>query len=63
MPDDLQRQLFENNRELVKEALKEGISEWMDKQYAKVGRWTLGALGVVVLGAVIYVIGHFGSAK
>ncbi len=63
MPEDIKYELFAKDRELVKEAFKEAASEWMDKQYAKVGRWTLAAFGVLILGAAIYLIGHFGSSK
>jgi len=31
----------ERQKDIVKEALKEGLREWLDEQFARVGRWTL----------------------
>ena len=42
--------------EAKKELIKEAISEWLDKQFALLGKWTLGGLvsaGVAALGYMI----------
>ena len=43
------------NSRAVKEALKEGVSEWLDEQFARLGKWTLGGLLAAVLAGAIYV--------
>ena len=39
----------EEQKELHKEAIKEAISEWLDKQILLVGRWTLKGLASMAL--------------
>ena len=43
----------EEQKELYKQAIKEAADEWLQKQYATFGRWTvrglLSALSVVIL--------------
>jgi hypothetical protein len=43
-------------RTLVKEALKEGISDWLDDKYRLVGKYTVRAIGVALFGAVVWFI-------
>lgn len=42
------------NAELEKDIIKEAIREWMDDKYAVVGKWTVGTVGVLLTGALIY---------
>lgn len=39
---------------LFKETLREAIDEWMDKQFAKFGRWSLYGIVVFLFGVVTY---------
>ncbi len=66
MPEDLKREInraFLEDRELVKQAMREGMNEWLDKQYAKVGRWTIATLGVIAISALVYLMQHLGRGK
>ena len=44
----------EEQKELHKEAIKEAISEWMDKQYSIVGQWTIRGFRTMLVVAVVY---------
>lgn len=37
-----------------KEAVKEGIQEWLDKQFASFGRWTFYGIISAALGGTVY---------
>lgn len=39
-----------------KELIKEAISEWLDKQFARLGKWTLAGLCSAGLAAIGYLI-------
>ena len=41
----------EEQKELQKAAIKEAIQEWLDKQFATVGRWTV--RGIVSAGLAV----------
>ena len=43
-------------KELVKNALKEGISEWLDEQIQEVGKWTLRAFAAVLVAGLAYFV-------
>jgi hypothetical protein len=43
-------------REIVKEALKEGIRDWIDDKYREVGKYTLAALAAVTFAGLIYFV-------
>jgi hypothetical protein len=43
-------------REVVKEALKEGISDWLDEKYRVLGKYTARAFAAAVFAAVVYFI-------
>lgn len=47
MPVDL-------TREEQKEAVKEAISEWLDAQFAVVGRWTMHGIMASALAGLLY---------
>lgn len=40
----------------IKQALKEGLKEWMNEKYAVFGLYSIRAVGVAALGALIYFI-------
>ena len=44
----------EEQKELHKEAIKEAIQEWLDKQYSVVGRWTVKGFRAMFVVAVVY---------
>lgn len=44
----------EEQKELHKEAIKEAISEWLDKQFTTLGKWTLKGLASAGLAVFIY---------
>lgn len=39
-----------------KRIVKEAISEWLDKQFASFGKWSLFGIGAAALGALAYFI-------
>ena len=44
------------NNDQVKDALKEALKEWLDEQFMRLGRWTLGGLCSAGLFALAYFI-------
>lgn len=42
------------DREMLKEATKEAIKEWMDERYAALGRWAVGALMAAAFAGAVY---------
>jgi hypothetical protein len=44
----------EIDKDAQKEILKEAINEWLDKQFAKLGKWTLGGICSAGLAALAY---------
>lgn len=44
------------SKEEAKEAMKEAIKEWMDAQFARLGKWSAGGIIVAALGALGYFI-------
>lgn len=40
----------------IKDVFKEALKEWMDEKFAKFGKWTLGALGVIIFGFILKLI-------
>ncbi len=47
--------------DLLKDAVKEALSEWLDKQFAKFGRWGLGALASVALAGLVTLAVRYGK--
>lgn len=41
-------------RNQTKEALKEGLQEWLDAKYAAFGKWSLRAIGAAALSVLAY---------
>jgi hypothetical protein len=54
--DDQQKQLF-------KEAMKESLNEWLDKQFAVLGKWTVFGILSMALVAMTYVYINFSFIK
>ena len=44
----------EEQKELQKAAIKEAIQEWLDKQFATVGRWTVRGIVSAALAVLFY---------
>lgn len=44
------------NKDEAKAAMKEAIKEWMDDQLITLGKWTIGAFLVGLVGALTYMI-------
>lgn len=41
---------------VTKEAVKEALKEWLDEQFARVGRWTVHGIVAAALVALVYFI-------
>lgn len=41
---------------VTKEAVKEALKEWLDEQFARVGKWTVHGILAVALAALVYFI-------
>lgn len=46
----------EIDKDIQKEALKEALQDWLDKQFAAFGKWTLSGLASAGLVAIVYFI-------
>lgn len=44
----------EEQKELHKAAIKEAISEWLDRQYTSLGKWTLKGIAAAALAVLFY---------
>jgi hypothetical protein len=44
----------EIDKDVQKEVIKEAISEWLDKQFATLGKWTLGGICSAGLAGLAY---------
>ena len=49
-----EQQNVELDKDAVKEAIKEATEEWLDKQFAKFGKWSLTAILSMALAYVFY---------
>lgn len=38
----------------VKAALKEGLREWLDEQFAELGKWTMRGLAAMLLAGLVW---------
>lgn len=41
---------------VTKDAVKEALKEWLDEQFARVGKWTVHGVLAVALAALVYFI-------
>jgi hypothetical protein len=48
----------EEQKELYKQAIKEGVNEWMDNMYKTVGKWTIHGGLVTIVGLLGYMYGY-----
>jgi hypothetical protein len=44
----------DEQKEIHKEAIKEAISEWLDKQFITLGKWTLKGIAAMGLAVLVY---------
>jgi hypothetical protein len=42
------------DQDAVKDALKEGLHEWLDEKFAAFGKWSLGGLAAAGLAGLVY---------
>jgi hypothetical protein len=42
------------DKNIQKEAVKEALQEWLDKQFAMLGKWTLGGICSIGLAVLVY---------
>ncbi len=49
---------FNPNDPSVKQALKEGVDEWLEAKFAQFGKWTLGGLAAAGLAGLVYLALH-----
>lgn len=42
------------DKDVQKEALKEALTEWLDKQFASFGKWALRSIAATAFAIVIY---------
>ena len=40
----------------LKAAMKEAVKEWLDDQFATFGKWSLGAIAALLLGAAMWLL-------
>jgi len=43
------------DKEIMKDAVKEAIIEWLNEQFAKVGKWTMRGIAAMGFAALVYV--------
>lgn len=48
--------MADEQKEIVKEAAKDAIKEWLDAQFATFGKWSMAALASMALAALVYFI-------
>ena len=46
----------EDQKEAYKQAAKEAIREWLDAQFAALGKWTAGGVAALALATLLYLI-------
>lgn len=44
----------EEQKEIQKQAIKEALEEWLDKQFTNFGKWSLRSIGAIGLAALVY---------
>lgn len=45
-----------NDNDAIKQAMREVLTEWLDKKYAELGRWTVRGLTAGALGGAVILI-------
>jgi hypothetical protein len=57
--EEIQRALADIRHREMKQAHEHVLERWLDKQYEKVGRWTMRGFTVAVFGALVAAIIYF----
>lgn len=52
-----ERRFRELDKEILKQAMKEAVHEWLEEKFAQFGRWTFFGISAAALGGVTYFIG------
>lgn len=47
-----------HTKDVVKEAIKEALMEWLNEKFLSFGRWTFLSMAAVLLVAIVYTILH-----
>lgn len=50
----------EETNELLKKAIKEAMTEWLEAKYTTFGKWSMAAIGAAMVGALVYVLLYIG---
>jgi hypothetical protein len=59
----MRRTLVPITKEEIEGALKTALREWLDEQFARIGRWTIGGVLSIILVGAVYIIVTYGSKK
>lgn len=54
--DQRQTHLRDEDKEVLKEAFKEVLHEWLDEKYAQFGKWSLHGFMAMALGGIVWLI-------
>mgnify|MGYP001595448182 CR=1 FL=1 len=46
----------EDERNAMRQVMKEAIRDWLDSKFSQFGKWSLGAIAALVLAALLYFI-------
>lgn len=46
----------DEDKEILKEAFKEVLHEWLDAKYAQFGKWTIHGFMAMALGGIVWLI-------
>jgi len=46
--------MIDPTNDAIKQALKEGLHEWLDERFAELGKWTLRGLAAAFLAGVVW---------
>lgn len=49
------------DKDTMKEAVKEGLKEWLNEKFAQFGKWSLAGIGALALAALAYILIHAGK--
>lgn len=52
--DEKEKEEFDRQKELYKQAHKEMINEWLNEKFSQFGKWSAAALGAMFAAAVLY---------
>lgn len=52
--DDNDGKLYQLHTDKTEAIISQAVQQWLDKKWAKVGRWTIGGLAVWLFGAVCH---------